>query len=162
MKRFLIPIAMTVAAIFLPAYSADVGVSVTIGHPGFFGQLDLGHIDVRPPVIYMRPVQAHRVRRGEVVEPVYMRVPRRETRNWRRYCSRYQACGRPVYFVRDDWYSNVYAPQYRERHRQDHRQDHREDRRDERRDERREDRRDDRNDRRDDHRNDRHDRGDRR
>jgi len=52
-----------------------------------------------------------------------LRVPPGHQKNWKRYCGRYEACGRPVYFVRDDWYNNVYAPQYRERHR-DHDRGH--------------------------------------
>jgi hypothetical protein len=39
MERFLIAAAATVTA---PALAADVGVSVSIGQPGFYGQLDIG------------------------------------------------------------------------------------------------------------------------
>ena len=28
----------------------------------------------------------------------------------------YGACGRPVYFVQENWYNDVYVPAYRERH----------------------------------------------
>jgi len=31
------------------------------------------------------------------------------------YCPKYNACGRPVYFVRDRWYNEVYVPQYQGR-----------------------------------------------
>jgi hypothetical protein len=34
---------------------------------------------------------------------VYLRVPPGHRRNWSRFCGRYDACGRPVLFVRDDW-----------------------------------------------------------
>ena len=27
-------------------------------------------------------------------------------RHWRKHCARYDACGRPVYFVQEDWYRN--------------------------------------------------------
>ncbi len=34
-------------------------------------------------------------------------------KHWRKHCAQYNACGRPVYFVRDDWYNNEYVPRYR-------------------------------------------------
>jgi hypothetical protein len=34
-------------------------------------------------------------------------------KNWRKHCGAYNACGQRVYFVRDDWYNNTYAPRYR-------------------------------------------------
>jgi hypothetical protein len=39
--------------------------------------------------------------------------------NWRKHCRKYNACGRPVYFVQDNWYNDVYVPRYRETHRGD-------------------------------------------
>jgi hypothetical protein len=53
------------------------------------------------------------VDRHRHLAPVYLRVPREHSRHWNRYCSRYRACGRPVYFVRNEWYQDVYAPRYR-------------------------------------------------
>lgn len=110
------------AVMTVPAMAADVGVSLSIGQPGFYGQIDIGNYS-RPPVVYERPVVIQRIPRGEIREPLYLRVPRGHQRNWRRYCSRYEACGRPVYFVRDDWYNNVYVPRYREEHRDGRRGD---------------------------------------
>ncbi len=143
MQRLLTALALAAASITTPALAADVGVSITVGEPGFYGQLDVGNYG-RPTVINTRPVTIAKDRHGGSLGPVYLRVPADHSRNWKRYCSRYDACNRPVYFVRDDWYSNVYAPRYREDHR---------DRRDE---------HDNRGDRHDDHdRNDRNDRDDR-
>lgn len=39
--------------------------------------------------------------------------------NWRKHCRKYNACGRPVYFVQGNWYNEVYVPRYRETHRDD-------------------------------------------
>lgn len=155
MKRFLLPLALIAATCSASALSADVNVAITIGHPQFYGEIDLGGIE-RPPLMYSRPMTIQRVRRGPAFEPIYLRVPRNHSKNWRRYCSRYQACNRPVYFVRDDWYSNVYVPHYQERHR-DHRYDRNDQRYDGRREDRRDERRDDRRDNRDDHRDNRSD-----
>jgi len=52
---------------------------------------------------------------GVVYEPLYLRVPPGHAKSWKRYCGRYDACGRPVYFVQDNWYRNQYIPAYRER-----------------------------------------------
>ncbi len=89
--------------------AADVGVGVSVGEPGFYGQLELGNVG-RPPVIYSQPVIVEH--RYHNLSPVYLRVPPGQAKNWRKYCDRYNACTRPVYFVKDDWYRNVYVPQY--------------------------------------------------
>jgi hypothetical protein len=101
------------AASALPALAADVGVSVTIGQPGFYGHIDIGDFPT-PALIYPQPVI---VTPGVVVGgPIYLRVPPGHAKRWSKYCGRYNACGQRVYFVRDEWYNNVYAPRYREQH----------------------------------------------
>jgi hypothetical protein len=142
MKKLLIALAFGAAASAAPAF-ADVGVSIRIGEPGFYGQLDIGSYD-RPRIINSRPVIIARGYR--YAAPVYVRVPPGHQRNWKKHCGRYDACGRPVYFVRDEWYRDVYSPRYRRDHDHD-RRGH--DRYDGRRDDRG-DRYDGRNDRRDD------------
>ncbi|MES2355845.1 MAG: hypothetical protein V4568_15875 [Pseudomonadota bacterium] len=111
MKRFLCLAALVVAT--TPAFAADVGVSVQIGDPGFYGRIDIGSFPP-PPVVYRQPVV---IRHVEVVqEPIYLRVPPGHAKKWRKHCHKYNACGRPVYFVQDTWYQQEYVPQYRERH----------------------------------------------
>lgn len=101
------------------AAAADVGVSVSIGDPNFYGHIDIGNY--RPDVIYPEPVIIERVpvRRA----PLYLRVPPGHEKHWEKNCHKYDACGRPVYFVRDNWYRDVYAPSYRREH--GHDRDHR-------------------------------------
>jgi hypothetical protein len=145
MKYFLVAAAIITATFTTSAMAADVGVSISIGQPGFYGRLDLG--DFPPPqVIHPQPII---IERGRVVDrpPVYLRVPQKHRKNWKKYCRKYDACGEQVIFVRDDWYTREYVPLYRERHRQ-HREERWEDRRDERREERRQDRREEHEDRR--------------
>ncbi len=113
MKKLLAALALTTAACAAPAFAAGVGVSISIGEPGFYGQLDVGSAD-RPRLINSRPVVV--VSRYRNLAPIYLRVPASEQRNWKRYCDRYNACMRPVYFVRDDWYTKDYAPRYRQSH----------------------------------------------
>lgn len=108
---------MTAALIALagyaaPALSADVGVSIRVGQPGFFGRIDIGDAP-RPRIIYAQPRIVNRVVIDD--EPIYLHVRPGQARNWRKHCHRYDACGRPVYFVNDNWYNTVYVQHYRER-----------------------------------------------
>ncbi len=92
-----------------PAPAADVGVSISIGQPGFYGQIDIGN--QRPQVIYAQPVIIQRV--AEPPPPLYLRVPPGHEKNWANHCAKYNACSRPVYFVNGDWYEREYVPYHR-------------------------------------------------
>lgn len=114
MKRSLLFAASCLAvAVSAPVMAADVGVSVTVGQPGFYGHIDIGDFS-SPAVIYPQPVVIQPVPMGG--PPLYLRVPPGHYKKWSKHCARYDACGRPVYFVRDNWYNNVYVPRYRERY----------------------------------------------
>ncbi len=128
MKRFLIAAAVAAATATFPALAADVGVSVSIGQPGFYGRLDIGGYPP-PRVIYRQPVVIERVPMDR--PPIYLRVPPGYAKHWRKHCREYNACGERVYFVQDSWYNREYVPQYEERH-HGRRDDHRDERRDER------------------------------
>lgn len=150
MKRFLIAAAVITASLSTPAFAADVGVSVSIGQPGFYGRIDIGDYPYpQPQLIYRQPRVVERVYVER--EPIYLRVPPGHAKHWGKHCRKYNACGERVYFVQDKWYNNEYAPRYQERHRD--RQDYR---RDDRGDDRREGRGDDRRDNRGDDRGDDH------
>jgi hypothetical protein len=95
-----------------PAFAADVGVSISIGQPGFYGQIDIGNVP-RPQVIYAQPVVIQRAPQFVAAEPIYLHVPPGHEKHWGKHGAQYNACGRPVYFVRDDWYNNEYVPRYR-------------------------------------------------
>lgn len=101
------------ALIGLPASAADVGVSITVGQPGFYGRIDIGDFP-RPVLVYPEPIVVRPV--GVAYEPIYLHVPPGHAKKWRSYCGQYNACGRPVYFVQDHWYNDVYVPEYRTRH----------------------------------------------
>ena len=113
MNKPLAALALIAAGSALPAM-ADVGVSISLGEPGFYGRIDVDGGYSRPRLVYDRPIVIDRRYRN--MAPIYVRAPREQYRDWRRYCARYDACGRPVYFVRDDWYTDVYAPRYRQLH----------------------------------------------
>lgn len=101
-------IAATPAAI-----ATDVGISISVGQPGFYGQIDIGNAP-RPVLIYPQPVVIEQVTVVQPVQPVYLHVPPGHAKNWAKHCGRYNACARPVYFVKDDWYDSVYVPYYRD------------------------------------------------
>ena len=113
MKRFLIVAALATAA--GSALAAEVGVSVSIGQPGFYGRIDIGNMP-QPQLIFAAPVVIQQVPVGVVRQPIYLSVPPGHEKKWSKHCSKYNACGRPVYFVQQDWYTNVYAPEYRSKH----------------------------------------------
>lgn len=118
MKHFLFTVVIALLVV-VPAQAADVGVSVSVGQPGFYGRIDIGNFP-QPELIYPQPVVIRPVSPGVVVHPVYMHVPPGHERNWSKHCSKYNACGRPVYFVRDRWYNEVYVPQHQARYGKDH------------------------------------------
>lgn len=110
-------IAALLAFAMTPLFAADIGVSVSIGQPGFYGRIDIG--DYPPPqLIYHQPlyVQPFAVERA----PIYLRVPPGHAKNWRKHCHRYDACGERVYFVQDSWYQREFVPRYQERTRGRH------------------------------------------
>lgn len=97
---------------------AQTSLTLQLGQPGYYGQIILGN-QVPPPVYGYGPVIVRPEFRGRdrwtqaATQPVYLRVPMNQARDWGRYCGLYQACNMPVQFVRDDWYRNVYAPRVR-------------------------------------------------
>jgi hypothetical protein len=117
MKHFLFTIIIILFAV--SAQAADVGVSVTVGQPGFYGHIDIGNFP-QPELIYAQPVVIRSAPVGVVHQPIYMHVPPGHEKHWSRHCSKYNACSQPVYFVRDRWYNDTYVPQYQARHGKDH------------------------------------------
>jgi hypothetical protein len=107
MKHLILALGATLLSGAVQA--TDVGVSIQVGQPGFYGRIDIGNT-APPPVMVAQPVWVQR--RPVHVEPVYMRIPPGHQKNWSKHCARYNACGVPVYFVREDWYQQ----RYEERH----------------------------------------------
>ncbi len=95
------------------AISADTSVSITVGQPGFYGQISIGNFPP-PLLVYTRPVIIQQAPVIVAPAPIYLHVPPGHEKHWSKHCASYNACGRPVYFVRDDWYNNVYVPRYRQ------------------------------------------------
>jgi len=111
--RILLAGALAVCAI--PAHAGDVGVSISIGEPGFYGQIDIGNV-ARPPVLYAQPVVIVREPDYDRLPPLYLVVTPGHEKHWGKHCAEYRACGRRVYFVSRDWYERDYAPRYQREH----------------------------------------------
>ena len=113
MNRILIAAGLALAA--SSALATEVSVSITMGQPGYYGRLDIGGFPP-PPLIYAEPVIIQPVPVGVVRQPVYMHVPPGHAKDWGKHCRKYNACGQPIYFVQDRWYSDTYVPGYAQRH----------------------------------------------
>jgi hypothetical protein len=78
MKRILVAMITLLAA--TAANASDVGVSVSIGQPGFY--LNIGNFP--PPVVYAHPVVG-RPAPVVVARPVYVHVPPGHVKHWQGY-----------------------------------------------------------------------------
>lgn len=108
MQKVLISVAALLAA--APALAeTQVGVSIGISQPGVYGRIEIGNapppvLVVPQPVIITRPPQAVLVDR----RPIYLYVPPGHQKNWAKHCGKYDACGQPVYFVKEEWVRERY------------------------------------------------------
>lgn len=95
------------ALLLLAAASAQADVgwrNATAGGPlrhGVYGQIVFKG-PVAPPVIYSQPLVASQPVGAVAEAPVYLYVPPGQVRKWDRHCMKWNACDRPVYFVRMD------------------------------------------------------------
>lgn len=110
MKK-IIALALAAAAAGSAFAQPSVGVSIGINQPGVYGRINIGDIP-RPALILPQPVL---IAPPQVVyerQPIYLYVPPAHQQNWRRYCGSYNACGQPVYFVRDNWVRERYEHEH--------------------------------------------------
>jgi len=89
----------------------SVGVSIGVNQPGVYGRINIGNFPP-PPLVYAQPVVIVPAPIAVQRAPIYLYVPAAHQQNWSRYCSGYNACGQPVYFVQEHW--------VRERYEQEH------------------------------------------
>lgn len=126
--RFLLLSALAFGALVPVSQAQSISVNATITGevvPGVYGQVVLGSRPP-PPVLYAQPflVQPAPVVTGVApVEPIYLHVPPGHAKNWRKHCHEYDACNRPVYFVKSAEYEPGYRP-HKEHGHHDDREDH--------------------------------------
>lgn len=98
--KHLFPSVALAAAIATPALAGPtVGVSVGVVQPGGWARIDFGPVVAAPVLVYPPPVV---ILPAASPVPGYRLVPPGHARHWQRHCGRYDACGAPVYVVRDD------------------------------------------------------------
>jgi hypothetical protein len=91
--------------------AGDLNIGVILSGqiaPGVYGQVQLGN-NPPPPLVSAQPVVIEPVPYVVTPTPVYLHVPPEHARNWREHCREYNACSRPVYFVRSAEYEPGYA-----------------------------------------------------
>lgn len=67
--------------------------------PGVYGRIEIGNAPP-PPLLYVQPVIIQRAPVLVEQQPLYLHVPPGHAKKWSKHCARYNACNRPVYFVR--------------------------------------------------------------
>ena len=110
MKK-IIAFLLAAGAVGAAVAQPSVGVSIGINQPGVYGRINIG--DVPPPALVLpQPVIISPPRVAVQRSPIYLYVPPAHQQNWRVYCGRYNACGQPVYFVRDQWVRERYTHEH--------------------------------------------------
>lgn len=130
MTRFFTKAAAAAAAALMlgsAAANASTQINISIGDSGYWGVLP-ALTGYRPEVWNNSPIVAI----GTAVaglSAIYLNVPDAERHDWKNHCRKYDACNRPVHFVKNDWYRDQYAPEYRRQHpKEEHHQAKRDDR----------------------------------
>lgn len=108
MKALRVALALAATAALPVQAGTDVGISIGIAQPGVYGRIDIGTAPAPPVLVYPQPVVIAPPPMPR--PPVYLYVPPGHAKNWGKHCRRYDACGWPVYFVRNDWYQRHYLP----------------------------------------------------
>lgn len=89
---------------------ADPNVSISVDGqvaPGVYGRINIGSGPV-PVLVYPQPIFIYQPVRPVQASPIYLSVPPGHSKNWRKHCRQYNACGQPVYFVRTMEYESGY------------------------------------------------------
>jgi len=105
--------AIAFVILVLPGMAAHAGTAIinlsVSGEisPGVYGQVQLGNT-APPPVVYAKPmiIGSQPAMAGE---PIYLSVPPGHAKKWAKHCSKYNACNRPVYFVKTAEYEPDYS-----------------------------------------------------
>lgn len=108
----------------LSALLGGVAQAVTVEGalaPGVYGRIEIGNAPP-PPLLYTQPVIIERAPVYVQQQPMYLHVPPGHAKKWSKHCARYNACNRPVYFVRvqgDDGYEQRRARESYRNHQND-------------------------------------------
>ncbi|MDP9011945.1 MAG: hypothetical protein M3O41_04665 [Pseudomonadota bacterium] len=84
--------------------AGDLSVNVLVSGqvaPGVYGRVQLGN-ERPPPLVYAQPMLVEAI--PAPPPPIYLHVPPGHAKHWRKHCREYNACNRPVYFIRSEEY----------------------------------------------------------
>ena len=70
--------------------------------PGIYGRIAVRDVSTPPPLIYPQPVVANEAIGAPPTQPMFLYVPPGQVRKWKQNCAKWQACDKPVMFVRVD------------------------------------------------------------
>lgn len=111
LKIFSASCAVLLSLALVPTKASAVNISIGVGGevlPGVYGSVNIDN-GYYPALVYAEPLIVTRPSR--ILAPVYLHVPPGHLKKWGRYCGRYGACSRPVYFVKSrDYYD--FSPRY--------------------------------------------------
>ena len=114
----------------LAAHAGVPSINVTVSGeitPGVYGEVQVGNAPP-PPLVYVQPIiVTQRPHHEDDDRPIYLHVPPGHAKNWKRHCREYNACYRPVYFVRSAEYNPGYRGHSDRRHGDEGRRDERRD-----------------------------------
>lgn len=107
MKKTLSSILLTgcfglVSMLAAAAHAATPYVNTTVEGalaPGIYGRIEIGNAPP-PTLIYTQPMVIQPAPVYVQQQPMYLHVPPGHAKNWAKHCARYDACHRPVYFVK--------------------------------------------------------------
>ena len=109
--------ACAIALFLLGTSSAQAQYASVVIHgevkPGVYGRVEFGNAP--PPVlVYSQPVVI--VREPRPVQPIYLHVPPGHAKKWDKHCHKYNACNRPVYFVKSKEYGKEWDKHDHDKH----------------------------------------------
>ena len=97
--------ACAAALLLLGITSAQAQYASVVIHgevkPGVYGRVEFGNAPP-PVVVYQQPVVI--MREPRPLQPIYLHVPPGHAKKWDKHCHQYNACNRPVYFVKSKEY----------------------------------------------------------
>jgi hypothetical protein len=121
----LVSIAVALFAVTGLCRAGDLGIHILVSGqvaPGVYGQVRIGN-EPPPPVVYAQPTLIEP--QAAPLPPIYLHVPPGHAKDWRRHCHEYNACNRPVYFIRSAEYEPGFdRRRYDREHEHDHDHDH--------------------------------------
>jgi hypothetical protein len=114
-------LACTTALFLVGISSAQAQYASVVIHgevkPGVYGRVEFGNAPP-PVVLYPQPVVI--VKEPRPLQPIYLHVPPGHAKKWDKHCHKYNACNRPVYFVK----SKEYGKDWNDHDHADHKNEH--------------------------------------